>query len=113
MSLPTLKDLGLEDKRKRIPDEVKAEIKKELDNGETNMSYLSRKYNVSICSVRMIRNYEHERAIMKKSRDSRGGYKAYYDKDKQARSMQKVSDRKKEKIKELMEFYKAHKGENK
>ncbi len=109
MSLPTLKNLGLEDKRKRIPDEIKKAIKEELENGETNMAFLSRKYNVSIFTVRMIRNPTHEKELIKQSRRKRGGY---YAKDKQRQWNKNISARKEARINELLDFYNNHKGEH-
>lgn len=105
MALPTLKELGLEDKRRRVPDEIKQKIKEELDSGITNMAHLSRKYKVSIGTVRMIKDPEHNKAIAKKSRDSKGGFRRYYNKDKQAKWMKALHDRKEEKIKSILAEY--------
>lgn len=105
MALPTLKELGLSDGRRRVSDETKQKIKEELDSGVTNMAHLSRKYNVSMGTVRMIKDPEHTKAIAKKSRDSKGGFRRYYNKDKQAKWMKAIHDRKEEKIKSIIAEY--------
>jgi hypothetical protein len=101
MGLPTLEELGIKDNRKKIPVEVKTKIKQELDNGFTNMTALAKKYNVSVCTVRMIRNPEHEKALIKKSREKR----KYYNKDKQKEWVKKLQDRKLIRIREILKEY--------
>lgn len=113
MSLPTLKELGLSDGRKHIPDEVKIKIKKELESGTTNMTYLSKKYGVSVCTVRMIRNPEHEKALMKKSRDNNGGFRKYYNRERQTKRLRNLCSRKEDKIRKIVEEYNKLKGEDK
>lgn len=110
MALPTLKELGLSDGRKKIPEEVKQQIKQELDSGETNMAHLSRKYGVSVCTIRMIRNPTHEKAIMKKSRDNNGGFRKYYNKDRQTKRLRALCNRKEDKIRKIVEEYNKLKG---
>lgn len=109
MSIPTLKELGLKDNRCKVPESIKLAIKEDLKNGITNMSYLAKKYGVSVCTVRMCRNYKYERSLINKSLDKKGGYKAYYNKEKHSKCMKKVKERKEQKIKELLDFYNKHK----
>ena len=101
MELPTLKELGLQDKRRRISDEVKKQIKAELQNGVHNMSYLSKKYGVSVCTVRMIRNPEHEKSLIKQSRARR----YYYNKEKQKMWSKDLQNRKIQRIQEILKEY--------
>lgn len=102
MSLPTLKELGLEDKRKKIPDTIKDSIRKELEkNSDLTLRYLSNKYNVSVMTIRMIKNPQREKETIKKSLDRRGGYKVYYNKEYNTSSHKDIRKRK----------YKVIKGE--
>jgi hypothetical protein len=102
MSLPTLKELGIEDKRKKIPDTIKDSIRKELEkNSDLTLRYLSNKYNVSVMTIRMIKNPQREKETIKKSLDRRGGYKVYYNKEYNTNSHKEIRKRK----------YKVIKGE--
>ena len=112
MALPTLKELGLADGRKKIPEAVKIAIKQELENGVTNMAHLSRKYGVSVCTIRMIRNPLHEKEIMKKSRDNNGGFRKYYNKERQTKRLRNLCNRKEDQIRKIVEEYNKLKGGN-
>lgn len=108
MGLPTLSELGLKDKRKHIPDDVKASIKAELDSGTTNMAELSRKYGVSVGTIRYIRNPNYIKTMIKESRKRTG--KRTYNKKIQERYMKDIRLRKETKIKELLKYYKEQEG---
>lgn len=103
MVLPTLNALGMNDKRRKIPDEVKEHIKEDLKNGKTNLSALAREYGVSVCTVRMIRNPEHEKELIRKSRRK----KNYYNHYKQKMWNKDLQERKRKRIYELLEEQKA------
>lgn len=111
MGLPTLKELGLKDKRNKIPEVIKASIQADIDNGETNMTDLARKYNVSVGTVRYIKNPTYFKKMIKKSRKQHG-YK-YYSKEKQEVCMKDLRGRKEDKIRFILEEYKKLKEETK
>ena len=98
MGLPTLEELGITDKRRKVSDEIKECIRKELQSGKTNITALARQYGVSVCTVRMIKNPEHEKALIRKSRSK----KSYYNKEKQKKWNSDLQDRKIKRIYELL-----------
>lgn len=111
MGLPTLKELGLTDKRNKIPEAVKNSIKAEIDNGVTNMAYLSRKYKVSVGTIRYIKDPVYIKNMIKKSRKQHS-YN-YYNKEKQDKFMKDLRIRKEDKIKVILREYKKLKEEEK
>lgn len=113
-TLPTLEQLGLKDRRHKVPEEIKKAIKEDLDKGITGLAYLARKYNVSVCVVRYVRDPEHERAIRKKSLDKCGGPKAYYNRNKakHKQACYALLKRKNERIKQIVEEYSRITGED-
>lgn len=80
--MPSLKELGLSDKRCKVDPGIKVAIKEELERGGVSMNYLAKKYKVSMMTVRMIKDPTHTKSILKKSLDSRGGSSVYYKKQK-------------------------------
>lgn len=81
--LPTLKELGLPDRRCKVDPKIKDAIKAELERGGVSMNYLAKKYKVSMMTVRVIKDPMHIKSLIKKSLDSRGGSSVYYKKQKE------------------------------
>lgn len=81
--MPSLKELGLPDKRCKVDPNIKVAIKEELERGGVSMNYLANKYKVSMMTVRMIKDPTHTKSVLKKSLDRRGGSSVYYKKQKE------------------------------
>lgn len=107
--LPSLKEIGLEDKRVKIPQEIKDAIKAELEQG-AGITYLARKYKVSAGTVYRIQDPERMKEMLKRERDARGGYKAYYKKEVHVKRCREYMKRKMSRIKEIMAEYNKLKG---
>ena len=107
--LPSLKEIGLEDRRVKIPQEIKDAIKEGLERGE-RVTHLARKYKVSVGTVYRIQDPERMKEMLKRERDARGGYKAYYKKEVHVQRCREYMKRKMTRINEIMEEYNKLKG---